>query len=100
MGLKFETQRTLENEGITAAVAGWARAACPYEEGNETRLWWLYGWDNANSEREMLTDGTITFCSTSEHGPSFTVGIQEAMDSGLWKPRYFTAIPTSSGKTP
>jgi ribosome modulation factor len=40
--------------GREAFLAGVSRASCPFAEGSLPRIWWLEGWDAAQSVRQAL----------------------------------------------
>ena len=90
MSLSFNEQLAFEAEGAQAALQGRGRADCPYNHATQPGPWnhWVYGHDIAVGERQTIDQGFVTFCSTAENAPTWDVPLKQAIDSGMWKPRF------------
>src|ERR1700730_13574056 len=86
-------QFSLEDEGAAAFLNGIKREQCPYNQESQSFQWnhWVYGHDIATSEQAIVNSGRVTFYSTSNFEiPVLDIPVNQAMERGLWKPRYIT----------
>jgi len=96
---RFRQQLIYENEGGAAGLSGKTREDCPYDQTAQSEAWnfWVYGCENAQSEMRIMESGEITFSSTSDNDPvSFSISVDKAIESGMWKPKYVTLTKKSS----
>ena len=81
-----------EGEGAGAFMAGKTRESCPYDRETQSIQWnhWIYGYDTAQGEKEIIKSGKVQFYATGEWSsePVFELSVEEAAASGWWKPLY------------
>ena len=101
MGL--HDQFKFEVEGAAAGLQGKTRDDCPYDSGTQSFEWnhWVFGCEIAASEKATIERGEVFFCSTDigSFNPNPPKGsgipVRDAIERGLWKPRYATIKPSS-----
>jgi ribosome modulation factor len=95
---RIKQQIAYEDEGGAAGAAGKTRDDCPYNQDTQSEAWnfWVFGCENAQGEMQIIKSGKITFSSTAENALGFSVPVQEAIDTGMWKPRYIDITKKSS----
>ena len=87
---RLSQQNAYEAEGVAAGLVGKTREDCPYSRTEQSEAWrfWVYGCDMARSESDMIASGLVTFSSTATDAKPFTVPVDQAIESGMWKPKW------------
>jgi ribosome modulation factor len=96
--MNFQKMMELEAEGAAAALAGKTSVDCPLTESSE-RNHWIFGYSRAQNEMETIKRGEVFFSSTSHMNPCVPgtgIPLQEAIERGLWKPKYASITASSS----
>lgn len=96
----IDQQIYYEDEGAAAALSGKARNDCPYSRDANSFEWnhWTFGHDIATSEQNIIKSNFVTFTSTAKDGWKYPskIPLDEAVKSGMWKPRYARLTQRSS----
>src|SRR3990167_272291 len=92
---RLRSEDEWEAEGGAAGLQGKTRDDCPYSETTQSDAWnyWVYGCENASGELATLASGEVFFTDSDPPGkdwckPGTGVPVRDAIESGLWKPRY------------
>lgn len=70
-----------------------SREECPYDRDTQPLQWnmWVFGRDMAQSELETMISGNVKYCNVSEPENIKSMSLDEALRSGLWRPRHLGA---------
>lgn len=105
--LPFSEQLKYEDEGAQAGLIGKTRQDCPYDEETQNLEWnhWVYGCENAAGEKAIFNQGYVTVMSTAPMTneeyrealkPENGLPLDEAIRSGIYKPRYMNCSFTQT----